>query len=100
DSRVVKNNRARELTFDKDFCCLGVVCSSRDSLRCGDVDCGYRVVSRVSTGIRVSVKLLDEFNLQGGFFLGFPNGSGFQTLTIIDKTARQSPALGKIFSLD
>jgi hypothetical protein len=44
--------------------------------------------------------LFDEFNLQGGFFLGFPKGSGFQTLTIVDKTTGQCPALGKIFSLD
>ena len=55
------------------------------------------MVSRVSTRIRVSVKLLDELNPQGGLFLGFPNRSSFQTLTTIDKTAGQSPALGKIF---
>src|SRR5215510_11280360 len=99
DSRVVKSNRARKLAFDKDFRGLGIVCSSRDALRCGDIYRGYRMVSRVSSGIRVSVKLLDELNLQGGFFCSLPNSGRFQTLTIIDETARQSPALGKIFSL-
>jgi hypothetical protein len=45
------------------------------------------MLPRVSTWIRVGVKLLDESNFKGGFFFGFPNGSGFQALSIVDKTS-------------
>ena len=58
------------------------------------------VLARISFGVGIDLELLDQLNLQVGFFRGFPLGSRFYRFSVIHKPARKRPTVGGIFALD
>ncbi|KAF0189211.1 MAG: hypothetical protein FD168_1058 [Desulfobulbaceae bacterium] len=66
----------------------------------GDKDRGRGVLAGITSGIGIGVKLSQALHRQAGFFLGFAGRRRFKGLAIIDKPARQGPAVWWVFTFD
>jgi len=58
------------------------------------------MMAGIARGIRVSVKLLRQRNLERSFFLSFPHRCALDTLAVIDKAAGLGPSMRQVFSFD
>lgn len=78
----------------------GIVVGAWFSLGGRYVDGRYRVMPRITTGVRVGMKLPDEPYAKRCFLGRFPDGGLLQRLTPLDKTAGNRPAGGRVLAFD
>ena len=97
---MIKNDSRRESRLSKELGLLGVISSSRISIRRRDENSRDRVVAGIAAGSRIGVKLLDEPDLQGGFLLGLSERRLLQALPVVDESPGQRPSVRRILSCD
>ncbi len=78
----------------------GVVAGLRRASGLGDEHRRYRMQSRVSRGIGVSVELTEELDVERRLLAGFPDRGRLERLAVVDEAAGQSPAGRRVLALD
>jgi len=78
----------------------GVVGAPGNALGPGDEHRRDRVLARVPVRIGVGPELADELDLKRCLLAGFPDGGRFERLAVVDETAGQGPAGGRVLPLD
>ncbi len=58
------------------------------------------VLPGIPAGVGVGIKHFDKLDVQGNFFLGFPQGCRFQGFSVVHKASGQGPAVGRILPLN
>ena len=78
----------------------GVVGSPGNALGPGDEHRRDRMQARVPVRIGVGPELADQLDRKRRLLAGFPDGGRFERLAVIDETAGQRPAGGRVLPLD
>ena len=65
-----------------------------------DEDGGDRMLAGVAAGIGICMQLPKEPDVERGLLARFPDGGAFERFPVIDESARQSPAVGRVPALD
>lgn len=97
---VIKNKGMGKGGLSENAGMFGIIGCLQPALGFGNKNRCYRMMSGIAGWIRIGMKLLHQFHIQGCFLFGLPDGSIFQGFSVIDKAARQSPAIGRILSFD
>jgi len=77
-----------------------VVGAPGNALGPGDEHRRDRVLARVPVRIGVGPELADELDRKRRLLAGFPDGGRFERLAVVDETAGQRPAGGRVLPLD
>lgn len=78
----------------------GVVSCPRRAFGPGDENGRDRVQARIASGVGVGAELIDELDVERGFFAGLADGGRFERFAVVDEAAGEGPAGRGIFPLD
>jgi hypothetical protein len=59
-----------------------------------------RVEARVPRRVRIRAELADELDVERGLLVGFAHRGRLERLAVVDETARQRPAGGRVLAFD
>ena len=97
---MVKRERPRPVVGVEHDRRLRVVGSPGVALGPGQENRRDRVEARVPRRVRIRAELADELDIERGLLAGLADGGRLQGLAVVDETARQRPAGGRVLALD